>query len=327
MQNQIKNIGTYGDYPALAQKFVDFWGLLNQSRIAGGGAALVLPDGFTLAGLIAAQGALTLAVDAVSAKEANRGIAASDRDAARDAAYDLFDSFRKRVASRLRRTKYAENLPILPSKGDGVLDFLKPFGAARDRWQIINAAADVPNFTPPLLLPEGTTLANFIAAIANVSAKTNAVSVLEEEARILRDARDKLLPGLKMHFEDIRAAVIDQYPQGSVWVETLPKMSEKTTSTPEGVTIKVVFDAVLGGWKVTWKAPSELDVARFSVRIAAGPRYKSEGEKVIGDLAPNVVEFLIEESEVPSGATVWAKVYVVNETGNEKGSNSVRLAR
>ncbi len=327
MQNPIKNVGTFGDYPALTQKFVDFWGLLNAARVEGGGAALVMDDGFTLADLIAAQGQLNGAIDAVGAKEEARGLAAIDRDAARNLAYDTMDSWRKRVASKLRRSKYADGLPTLPHKSDGIGEFLKPFTAATNRWASINEATGVPNFTPPLLLNDGMTLAQFKLLPVAANDKSTAVGLLEEQAGILRSDRDALLTPLKMHFEDIRAAVIDEYPADSVWVRTLPKLSEQSTKTPDGVTIKVVFDAAAGGWRVSWKAPDELDVERFSVRIAAGPRYKSDGEKSVGDLAPGVTEFLVEESRVPAGAMVWVKVFVVNETGNERGSNAVRLAR
>lgn len=320
-------IGSFGDYPALIQKFLDFWRLLNEARVAAGQTQLVLNDGYSRDILLDDQLALNNAIGLVDAKEEARGLAAIERDLARNVAYDSLDSFRKRVASKLKRTMFEQNLPVLPNKRDGVKDFLKPFDAAAIRWGSINAATGVPNFTAPLLLSDGTTLVQFIARGADVTAKSDAVSLLEEQAGLLRASRDALLPELKRHFEDLRAAVIDEYPADSVWVRTLPKLSDRPTPTPEGVTIKVVFDAVLGGWKVTWKAPDELDVRRFSVRIAAGPRYKAEGEKVIGDLAPNVVEFLIEEGEVPAGATVWAKVFVVDETENEKGSNAVRLAR
>ncbi len=321
------NLNTYGDYPALAQKFLEFWRLLNEARVEAGGTALVLPDGTDVEQLSAETADLNEAIGRVDAKEEARGLAAIERDNARNVAYDSLDSFRKRVASRLKRTMFEQNLPVLPNKKDGLKDFLKPFDAAAIRWQSINDATGVPNFTPPLLLSDGTTLAQFTARGAEVTAKSDAVSRLEEQTGILRASRDALLPVMKRHFEDIRAAVIDEYPQGSVWVRTLPKLSERTTSTPEGVLIKVVFDSVLGGWKVTWKAPDELDVRRFSVRIAAGPRYKAEGEKSVGDLEPNIVEFLVREAEVPAGATVWVKVFVVNETGNEKGSNAVRLVR
>lgn len=327
MQNGIKNVGTFGDYPVLAQKFVDFWGLLNAARVEAGEADLVMDDGFTRANLIAAQGELNAAIDAVGAREDARGLAIIDREEARMLAYDAMDSWRKRVTSKLRRTKYAENLPTLPGKTDTLSEFLKPFAAAINRWTSINEATQVPHFTPPLLLNDGMTLGQFGGVVTDVSAKSTAVALLEEQAGILRSDRDALLPPLKMHFEDLRAAVIDQYPADSVWVRSLPKLSEKSTLTPDGVAIKVAFEAAAGGWKISWRAPDALDVERFSVRIAAGPRYKGEGEKTIGDLAPNVTQWVVPEADVPSGAMVWVKVFVVNETGNEKGSNAVRLAR
>lgn len=330
----LKTLTSFGNYNGTMQAFAGHWTLLNAFRIANGLAPLVLNDGWALGTLANEPNtlygdkfALNTAIEAVADKEEAGKMAIAARVASRDVVYNALDMWRKAVDYKLKNTAFADKLPTLPNKTASDAVFFKPMDAAVQRWKSIDASTATAIFTPPLVLRDGTTRAGFLGFVNASKAATVAVGSIDEATTLARRGRDELLPAIKAHLELYRAAVEDEYPKNSNWVEDLPKLWAASGKTPNGVTIKVAFDAVAGGWKTTWKAPDSLDTKRFSVRISAGPRYKSNDERTIGDLAPDVFEFLVREADVPAGATVWVKVYVINQTDNEKGSNTVRLVR
>jgi hypothetical protein len=66
-------------------------------------------------------------------------------------------------------------------------------------------------------------------------------------------------------------------------------------------------------------------LARYSFRISAGPRYKSDDEAVLGDLNPDVRQFTVPAHYLSAGSRVWGKVYVATKEDHEKGSNAEKL--
>ncbi len=318
-------LSSAGTYDAVIQQFITHWTNLNAARGAQG--LLVLQDGYDLGGLIADQIALAAAVAAALVKDETAMTAAGARETARSLAKDNMAMWRKAVAYRLARTTYLDNLPVLPPLNGGDEAFFGPLEAAARRWEAINAATDVPHFAPPLLLSDGTTQAIFVGRVADARQKTVDVRALDETATQLRRGRDALLPPIRMHLEDYRKAVIAEYPADSEWVLTLPSLSSSSTPTPDAVKLKIVWEAAAGGWRASWNGSTNPGLQRYSVRISSGPRYRDSEARVIGDLTPDQSSFLILEAEVPAGATVWAKVYVVLQEANERGSNGVKLVR
>ena len=95
------------------------------------------------------------------------------------------------------------------------------------------------------------------------------------------------------------------------------------------MTINVVFDTTEQKAKVTFNASSAPNVDHYSVRICVGATYNTDVENVIASIpaGPGPFVFFTDEGLAAAGDTISIKVYTVNETQNEKGSNAVAVTR
>ncbi|HWA82174.1 MAG TPA: hypothetical protein VG820_01980, partial [Fimbriimonadaceae bacterium] len=63
------------------------------------------------------------------------------------------------------------------------------------------------------------------------------------------------------------------------------------------------------------------------VRMHPGPRYAARGEVAVADLPPASLRFETDSLLTAESSVGWFKVYVVTESGAEKGSNAVKIVR
>ncbi|MBI5799394.1 MAG: hypothetical protein HZA92_01530 [Verrucomicrobia bacterium] len=236
--------------------------------------------------------------------------------------------FNDKVRAQLAGTHFERALPILPQPQDGQAIFMKAMDDISTLWAKINAATGIPGFTAPLLVLGGYALADFDTALGllRVQFQTTAraeflVSFKIEERN---GTQNLVYPTLKTY----RVAVPTYFAEGSPLVLTLPKLSPDPGSTPDPVNATGVWNVPTLQAKITWTLSLATDLEKYEVRWAPGSTYQAENEVVIGTVAAGApLEFFTAQGLGQVGAVSVFKVYVLTTTGNERGSNVVKITR
>ncbi|KAF0181139.1 MAG: hypothetical protein FD161_445 [Limisphaerales bacterium] len=236
--------------------------------------------------------------------------------------------FNEKVRSQLAGTHFERALPVLPSPTDGQALFMKPMDDISTLWAKINAAVGIPGFTAPLLLMGGYTLAEFDTALGLLRGQfptTTRAEFLVSYKIEERNAIQKLVyPTLKAY----RLAVPTFFAADSPLVLTLPKLTPDPGSTPDPVNATGIWNAPTTQAKITWTLSPAADLEKYEIRWSPGSTYQSENEVVIGTVAAGgTLEFFTAQGLGQVGAVSVFKVYVLTTTGNERGSNVVKITR
>jgi hypothetical protein len=111
-------------------------------------------------------------------------------------------------------------------------------------------------------------------------------------------------------------------------VESLPKLTPESGSTPDAVTVNGSYIVASLMAKLLWTLSTHANLLHYEIRFCAGPNYSTENETVIGTVLPGAaLEFLTDAGLANPGNIASFKVYVITTTGNEKGSNTVVITR
>ena len=311
-----------GSYLSTAQEFLAHW-----LQVQTAGFTLTLQGGYGSDDFEADRTALMDASDAVASRENAVGAAAVERDRQKTALSQRLGQFRNTVRGLLPASNHAQGLPTVP--GFTVIEsrFLRPLVDMADLWTRINADTTVPGFTPPLLLAGGYTITQFRTGLtllrAAYAANTNATG----EAQAARRTRDGLLPPLRERMNQYRALAKALLPAGHPLLATLPPITPPAGSTPGAVILS-------GGWNETgaqaalsWPASDHPDLDHYSLRAYTGPgAYRAADERVVARVPKEATQFSSDFGLLSPGAETGFKLYVVTRTGNEKGSNAIRIA-
>jgi hypothetical protein len=236
--------------------------------------------------------------------------------------------FNEKVRSQLGGTYFERALPELPQPQDGQAIFMKPMDDVSTLWSKINAATGIPGFTAPLLLLGGYPALEFDTALAALRVQFQTESKADYLVGFKIQERNALqnlvYPALKAY----RLAVPTFFAADSPQVLTLPRLTPEAGSTPDPVTAAGVWNAPTTQGKITWTASTDPNLDRYEVRWAPGATYNSENEMVIGTVLPGAaLEFFTTQGLGAAGASSNFKVYVLVTTGNERGSNVVKITR
>jgi hypothetical protein len=87
------------------------------------------------------------------------------------------------------------------------------------------------------------------------------------------------------------------------------------------------WDATQQKAVLTWTASPDADLDHYSIRTAPGSRYRASEESVIGSAPVGTTTFATDVGLTAPEASAVFKVYVAVRTGNEKGSNVVKVTR
>ena len=236
--------------------------------------------------------------------------------------------FNEKVRGPLGNTSYAQALPELPTPTDGRGVFVEPLDDIPTLWAKLNAAVGIPGFTGPLLLLGGYPLADFTAALAAL--KTQFETVAKESLGVTlkigdRNAlQDLIYPVLKVY----RVTVPTFFPAGSPLITSLPKLTPEPGSTPDAVLANGLWNAPTSQAKLTWDASTAPDLVEYEVRWSPGLTYDAANEVVLGNVAKTATrEFFTTQGLLATGDVSNFKIYVTTTTGNERGSNPVKITR
>ncbi|MEN9576736.1 MAG: hypothetical protein RL514_4591 [Verrucomicrobiota bacterium] len=258
----------------------------------------------------------------------NVQIAAATLKTMKEALHLRGGQFNDAVRSELAGTAFAEALPILPSPGDGQETFIEPMDDIATLWPKINAAVGIPGFTGPLLLLGGYPVADFLSALAALKSQYETMRredfLVGFKIKERNKMQDVIYPVLKAY----RQAVPTKFATNDPLVLSLPKLTPEPGSTPDAVTANGVWNAPTSQGKLTWDASTAPDLAEYEVRWSPGASYDAALEVVLGNVSPTGTrEFFTTQGLLAAGDVSVFKVYVKTETGNERGSNTVKITR
>ena len=307
-----------------APLFLANWTGANAEWQTAHNADFVLKNGTTRANLQTSVNDLGAKTQIVHDDEVAAAIEMARRDGLEATTHHAMDSWRKAVIYQIGDAPEGADLPTLPHGGDGISSIIKTLKEANMRWIAINAATDVPDFTPPLVLKDGTTQVAFAALIADLQSSVDALAALEDGLPIKRATRDNAASATYELFKLYRAGVEAEFPDASPVLQTLPTLQPRDTGhTPDPVVLTGRYDAPSGEGLLSWTASSDPDFDHYAVKILASSRYKESDALQIGELAQGVLNFAIPSQFLQRGATLTAVVYVVLTDGRQSGSNVV----
>ncbi len=256
---------------------------------------------------------------------------------------EIVGAFNRKVRGVLGHTAFPKSLPGLPSETDALKDILKAADDVFDVWTAINALpvpppAPPPPFTGPLLIPvtvPGTntvqllTYADAFTRLTNL--RTGSANMLSAQngLQVMRPHRDniwerEILPLLRAYAKRIQG----EYPPDHAFVTSLPRLYPAGGRTPDAVNLTGVYNTTTNQGDYAWSASTEPTLDRIEFRQSPGPVYADDAYSVLATFPPGgPLTFSTAAGFENPGQVSSVKVYVILTSGNERGSNTVSLAR
>ncbi len=316
-----------GSYVTTGEEFKSHWTDINADRVAAGGTALVLPGPYSLANLSTDVAIVATAITAEEDLENAIALATTTRDNRRATLRDRVIEFREAVQYRLKGSGYVRALPDTPHENASEQNFLKALDDMASLWVRINADTGVPNFTPPLVLRGGFTLAMFQTEVATLRTNYKAVTDAENDARIARGKRDVLLQPLRDRFVQYRQAILVEYGPTHPFTTSLPDVYPQPGSTPDPVPLSGAWNAVTGQADFSWPASTDPALAEYELKKSDGSTYHAATAIVVGNILPGTTSFSTNAGLTASGNVASFRLFVRLTTGNEAGSNTITITR
>ncbi len=194
-------------------------------------------------------------------------------------------------------------------------------------WNKMNAAPAPAGVTLPLVLADGTTIADF-NDLANVLRDQYVAEAAARQETILvrrrRDGSKELAKAVMVAYRTVVPSRCAEFPE---LVETLPRVSPLPGHTPDPVSASAVFEAPASA-KVVYDASADATLDHYELRGNPGSDYKEDDAVVIANNLPaDPREFLTTFGLTQPGAQAAFKVYVILTTGNEAGSAEMVVTR
>ncbi len=309
-----------------APLFVANWTGADAAHLVSVGEDFTLKNGTTLVDFQAKIAALKAMTLALAADEQNAVLMQGTRDAGRAATRATMDIWRKGAIYALSGSAWEDKIPVLPGSSEALDAFTERLTKASDTWRDINGATGIEDFTPPLVLRDGTTQAAFLAAIGALETAGKSLETLENSLPLKRASRDNATLEIYRLMGLYREAVEAGFAANSPVAQTLPTLQPRDTGhTPDAVELSGALNAATKGADLGWTASTDADFDFYRVRLGAGPRYKNDDATTLAELRAGVLNYSIEARFLPGGSVSNAVVSVVLTDGREKQSNAVKF--
>ncbi len=313
--------------------FLPHWEQVNTALGAGGPLVLRNPNGPTpptlnRAALVTMRDDLQAKHTDITGQINNVQIAAAALKAMKETLHLRGGQFNDVVRSALAGTAFEAALPLLPQPGDGQEVFIEPMDDVATLWPKINAAAGIAGFTGPLLLLGGYAVADFLTDLAALKAQFETMRKEDFLVSFKIKERNKLQDTIYPVLKAYRQAVPTKFAANDPLVLSLPKLTPDAGSTPDAVLANGTWNAPTTQGKLTWAAATAADLDQYEVRWSPGPSYDADTEVVLENVAKDAPrEYFTTQGLLAIGDVSNFKVYVTTTTGNERGSNTVKITR
>jgi hypothetical protein len=316
-------LSTIGSYMPTMQEFIVHWTHVNSAVSPG---VFTLAGGYILADFTADRAAIDAVLTDLEDVDNERQGASADRDRLKGERRDRLSQYRFTVLGLLPGTPYSRTLPLLPRFRANQAIFLKAMDDMANGWGRINTDS-IPNFTPPLLLSGGYTLADHAADLAELRAAYLASTNAHDNVRQQRSVCHALLGPAKARMLQYRNGVRGILPSGHELLTTIPAVTPPPGATPDPVHASGIWNPLTGEIDLTWTPSANPHLDHYSIRTAPGPTYKAAEESVVATVPKTETSFSTLAGLIFPGATALFRVYVVLTTMNERGSNTVSVTR
>ena len=315
---------TPSQYIESADEFVAHWGQVNAALAP---TPLILRGAYALANLQSDRADLQNFLTAVQNADNAQQTAAADRDIKRNALKERLRQYIATVRGLVGGAPNANSLPKMPSTNAAPGKWIDALDDIAGSWNTINTAPPT-GFTAPLRLAGGYTFASFSSELAALKAAFTAVTNAERAAALARRQRDDLAAPMRTRLKEYRQAVAGAFPANNALISATPALSAAPGATPAPVNVSVTWNAATNKAVLTWAASTDPNLARYAVRAHPGARYKADDEQSVEANVPKTAtSYATDYGLVAPGSVQYFKVYVITNTGNEKGSNAVKATR
>ena len=312
-------------YLPTMQEFMDHWTAVNTQL---GTKPLVLADGTTLTAFSGLRISIQTAITAVTQAEAQIPTKRQTLLNQKLALRKKLELFRKAVLGSLANSTYVSRLPILPPLGATQARFLKAMETAATVWGNINTNAPA-GFTPPLVLSDGTALADFQTAITALYAAYSAVTTAEVKAGTALSQRDAYLKTARTEMKQYRIVVFARLAPGDPLLTRVPRYSPAPGSTPKAVTNLLAFyNETDNTLKITFDSATSKNTVSYRLYFSPGPKWNATDMELVAvnaNAAPFAFDFKLDQVE--KNQTALFKVFTTNATENMKASKVLKVKR
>lgn len=314
-------------YPTTTQEFFVHWGLVNTAL--GVGHPMVLQGGATVDTLEEYRDDLDGLRDAVTDAGVDRTLAREELNGMIATLQVRLVAFNAWVRANLAGMAYARSLNDAFAVGEGEAAVHQGVRALTRLWTKVNAIATPPEgVTLPLLLAGGYTVAMLETDRLALVALYQALSDAEVDLRLAREMRndhqDLIYPVLKAY----RAKLPTLLPEGHALVASMPVLTPPDGHTPDAVTVSGSWNATTHQAELTWGESSDADLREYQVRGVSGDEYIGDDESLLATVPAGGARTLATDFALGTpGLTTSFKVYVVLDTGRERGSAVVVVHR
>lgn len=317
-------ISGIGSWLPTIDEFIAHWTSVNAAVLGG----FTLPGAYALGSLTTDRGNLNTFINDVEAKLNLRTTAAGDRDVKRAGIRPRMLQFGPTVRGLLPGTRYIPSLRRTPAFTASAGTWRQALADMLDLWTTINTNSPaIVGFTPPLMLSGAYPVATYTTDKTALDAAFTAIGTTTLNLEQSRATRDILFKQIYQKLKAYRLAVAAALPVGNPLIDTIPALTPPPGSTPAPVNLSGDWDAGLVKALLQYSASVDPDLDHYSVRYHPGPRYKAAEEQTVASVPAGTLSFATDFGLIASGSLAWFKVYVVTTTGNEKGSNAVKVIR
>lgn len=324
----IMPLTTYESYLIVEQEYLTHWGLVNTALGGTPATDLKLSGNYAITNLTADRTAFQNAMDAVDNANNAVQVAVGNLTLLKNNLRIRLTQFRASVQFQLRTSGYFSALPTLPLKTAGQNATIDAYARMAQLWTQINADTTVPGFTPPLVLFGNYALAAFTTDLNALRAAYTLAESNRVKADVARGNRDVLIPPLRPRFQEYKAAIIAKLGANSALAKSVPTVSTRPGTTPQAVTLNGVWNTTQNAADLTISKATAADFARYEYRYSAGTKYDANTASVLA--AQTNISILTLQTATGLGSpglSIAVRCFVITDTGNEKGSNTVVITR
>ena len=313
-----------GTYIETMDEFIGHWTDVNLDQAPG---ALVMPgSGYTVANLNTDRDATFAKMDdlesIINVLEMHR----TDRDNKELPLLDDMKQLTAYVRGQFPHTNLPGTIPSVPSLNASQGVWQKAMSDSGDLWDVVNTTPPA-GFTPPLILPNTTTRAQFGTKVASLNTTLESFrQTLPLVDRTLFD-RDEIYNRVAAELGKYRAAVLALYGEASPYFLSVPRLYPLPGHTPDPVSLTGFWDVSKDWAEFNWTASADPDIVAYVLRRSGSNPYSGATEQHVETLDAGTLTFTTDEGLLTPGGTMRFKIYVVLNTGNERGSNVVEITR
>jgi hypothetical protein len=317
----LSGVGTY--LPTL-KEFIVHWNTMNVAI----GERVTLAGGFGIQDLEAIRQELGSAIQTVNQCDATREDAQKKKDALLSSLRDRVKQFRASIASQLPDSAYRKSAPTLPTfTAAGKLQ-LDSLCSLVTQWEKLNEDTSLAPWKGPVKLAGGYTVAQAQADITTLRTAFTIYNASLESATKARAQRSELMKGVATRLRQYRQSAIANLPSGHPLLQNVPAVAPTANVTgPESVMLNGEWDDTRHAAVLSWTAAEGNDHERFEVRYHPGPKYRDSEEQVVGSVLKGVLSVITDYGMSAPGSMAYFKVYNVTTSGEERGSNALKILR